>query len=173
MDEQDTTTGTTPAPDQALSFLASLKERRQEILEEQTLDLPVPRWTDPEIVVRYKPVEHTMIRNGQARVDKAPKADKARVEVDANTDLLIRACVGVIAKVDGREYSLRPGDPHGEPTVFDTDLAANLGLDDRATARAIVRALYITEGDILAASSKVVEFSGYREAEADSRVEGE
>lgn len=157
-----------------LSLLGSLKERRQQVLEEQELRLPVPRWTNPEIVVKYKPVDHSLIRKTQDRVEGIKdKTKKFAAEVDGNADLLIKGCVAVVAIVDGREYSLKPGEPHGDPTVFDPDLAENLGLGDRVTAREIVKALFIVEGDIMSASQALVQFSGYRETEADSTVSGE
>lgn len=157
-----------------LSILGSLKERRQQVLEEQVLTLPVPRWEDPAISVKYKPVEHTLIRQTQTRVDGIKdKAKKFEAEVDGNADLLIRGCVAVVAILGGREYSLRPDDPHGEPTTFDGDLAQNLGLGDRASAREVVRALFIAQGDIMSASQALVQFSGYRETEADATVAGE
>lgn len=157
----------------SLSILGSLKERRQQVLEEQVLRLPVPRWSNPDIVVVYRPVDHKYIRAGQDRLAKISKDKRYEAEVDGNADILIRGCVAVLAIVDGREYSLRPGDPEGEPTRFDQDLAENLGLDDGATARATVRALFIAEGDLLSASQKLVEWSGYKETEADAAISGE
>lgn len=161
----------------APSILSSLKERRQQVLEQQILRLPVPRWEDPVIVVHYKPVEHSFIRGAQERVKKAGTDKKADVEIDANADMLIRGCVGVVAIVDGKEYSLRPGDEEGEPTRFDADLAENLGIEGAGgkppTARAVVRSLFITDGDILSAANELVKFSGYRETEADAAVVGE
>jgi len=97
--------------------------------------------------------------------------------VEGNADILIRGCVGVVAIVDGKEYSLRPGDENGEPTKFDQDLAENLGVEGIGgrppTARQVVRSLFLTDGDILSAASEVIRFSGYREAEADSTILGE
>lgn len=156
-----------------LSILASLKERRQQVIEEQVLTLPVPRWTNPEIVVRYRPVEHSYIRAAQDRLAKAPKDRRYEMEVDGNADILIRGCIEVVAVIDGEEYSLRPDDPHGEPTVFDSDLASNLGLDDRTTARQVVRALFVTQGDILSAAQSLIQWSGYKETEADATLQGE
>lgn len=160
-----------------ISILSSLKERRQQVLEEQILRLPVPRWENPTIVVKYRPVEHSFIRQAQTKVEKATKDRRADVEVGANADILIRGCAGVIAVIDGKEYSLRPGDEHGEPTLFDQDLADNLGIDGSGgkppTARQVLQTLFITEGDILSAASEVIRFSGYREAEADSTILGE
>lgn len=159
------------------SILSSLKERRQQVLEEQVLRLSVPRWDDPIIVVMYKPVEHSFIRLAQSRVEKAGKDKQAETEVEGNADILIRGCAGVVAVVDGKEYSLRLGDENGEPTLFDRDLAENLGVEGiggkTPTARQVVRNLFITEGDILSAASEVIKFSGYRETEADSTILGE
>jgi hypothetical protein len=159
------------------SILSSLKERRQQVLEEQVLRLPVPRWDNPTIVVLYKPVEHSFIRLAQTRVEKANGDKKGEVEVDANADILIRGCAGVVALLDGKEYSLRPGDEDGEPTLFDKDLAENLGVEGSGgktpTARQVLRTLFITEGDIISASTELIKFSGYRETEADEAVLGE
>lgn len=168
MSDEETTLQTN-----GLSILASLKERRQEVIQEQVLRLPVPRWSNPEIVVLYKPVEHHIIRAAQDRVQKAPKDKKYALELDGNADLLVRGCIGVVAVIDGQDYSLREGDPTGEPTRFDPDLAANLGLDDNATARAVVKALFITEGDILSAAQSLITWSGWRETEADTSLQGE
>lgn len=162
-----------PPVEPELSILGSLKERRTQILEEQVLALAVPRWDDPKIVVKYKPVEHSLIRGVERRIDGAPKKDRAKFEIEGNCDVLIRACTAVVAVLDGEEYSLRLGDPHGEPTIFDRDLGANLGLDPACTAREVVKALYITDGDILAAASAVGEFSGYKNQEADEGLSGE
>ena len=159
------------------SILSSLKERRQQVLNEQVLRLPVPRWDNPTIVVMYKPVEHPFIRRAQTAVEKAGKDKKGDAEVDSNADILIRGCVGVVAVLDGKEYSLRIGDEDGDPTLFDIDLADNLGVDGSGgkppTARQVVRSLFLTDGDILSAASEVIRFSGYRETEADSAVVGE
>lgn len=159
--------------DGKLSVLGQLKTRREEIRTGQHLDLPIPRWDDPELIVRYRPLEHSVIRRAQDQVDKAPKQKRYEVELNGNCDLLIRACEGVIARLDGQDYSLRPGDPKGEPTTFDADLASNLGLEEGATARQVVRDLFITDGDILSHTQALIEWSGYRETEADEQLEGE
>lgn len=156
-----------------LSILSSLKERRQQVIAEQQLALAVPRWSDPVIVVKYKPLPHELIRASQTRLENAPKAKRAGLEVDLNADLLIRGCTAVVAVVDGEEYSLRSGDPTGEPTLFDADLAENLGLDDAAKARDVVKALFITEPDIISAAQSLITWSGYKETEADDSLRGE
>lgn len=159
------------------SVLSSLKERREQVLADQILRLAVPRWDDPTILVMYRPVSHGFIRAAQKRVEKANKDRASEVEVEANADILIQGCTGIVAVVDGQEYSLRPNDPLGEPTTFDADLAANLGIEGGGskgpTARSVVRSLFITDGDILSAATKLIEFSGYRETEADAAILGE
>lgn len=160
-----------------VSILLSLKERRQQVMAEQVKRLPVPRWEDPVIVVTYRPVDHSYIRQAQSKVEKAGRDKQGEVEVESNADILIRGCVSVVGIINGKEYSLRPGDPEGEPTKFDQDLAENLGVEGvggRApTARQVVRSLFLTDGDILSAASEIIRFSGYREAEADSTILGE
>lgn len=156
-----------------LSILGRIKERRQEVIEAQVLKLPVPRWSDPEIIVHYKPVEHAFIRSAQDRVSNAPKDKRYALEVQGNSDILIRGCLAVVAIIDGKQYSLRAGDENGEPTLFDRDLAETLGLDDGATARQVVKGLFIAEGDIMSASQSLVSWSGYKETEADATIQGE
>lgn len=156
-----------------LSILGQLDKRRQQILEKEWLDLAVPRWTDPEIFVRYKPVEHEHFSRGTQRVDKATPKDRPKVELEVNIDILVRGCIGVFARIEGKDYSLRPGDPHGDWTTFDEDLAQNLGLPSGAGARQVVKGLFIIDGDIMSHGSSLGEFSGYKEAEADTAVAGE
>lgn len=157
------------------SILGGMAHRREEIIQASTKDLPVPRWTDPEVFVRFRPVDHGLIRKGQVAVDKATDRDKAKREVEVNSDVLVAGCVGVYALIDGTEYSLRPDDFEGEMTRFDADLAANLGLDnpETATARQVVKGLYMFDGDILSTAGAVIRFSGYVEKEATERVSGE
>jgi hypothetical protein len=170
MSSDDTTTDKiNPA-----SILGGMAARREEIIASAHTDLRVPRWTDPEVFVRFAPVDHGVIRRGQVRVDKAPDKDKARVEVEANSDLLAAACVGVFAVIDGKEYSLRPGDYDGAWTGFDDDLAEALGMDPSArTARQVIKALYMFEPDIIKTAGDVVEFSGYVTNKSNERVTGE
>lgn len=158
-------------PATELSVLGHLKDRRQKIVEQQTLDLPVPRWDNPVIVVRYKPVDHKVFRAANNAVERVSPDKKSEVEVNVNADILIRACVGVFAVVNGNRYSLREGEPESEWTKFDPELAANLGCEP--SARAVVKSLFITEADILSTANRIAEFSGYKEQEADDSILGE
>ncbi len=155
-----------------MSFLDKLAKRREEILAEQILDLGVPRWDDPDIHVLYKPLSHEVIRKTFRRVEKAKPAERDRVEVEANADLLVKACTGIYALIDDERYSLRPGDEKGELTTFDEDLAENLGVEDRR-AISVCRALFFTDGDMLQHVIQLQRFSGYAEDDTDRQLEGE
>jgi hypothetical protein len=160
--------------DPRLSVLARLGKRREEIIAKDTITLRVPRWSEPDIWVEYKPVSHTLIKRALSAVDRAKGRDKAEAEVDANADVLIAGCQRVYAKLEGEddEFSLRPDDPRGEYTTFDGDLADKLDVADRR-ARAVVRALFLTDGDIIATAERLTEFSGYRINKADEEALGE
>lgn len=155
------------------SILGYIEKRRGEIAEATHLDLPVPRWTDPQIFVRYRAADYAVVRALQARPDRAAKGQQFNVEFESNMDLLLKYTEAVYARIDGQEYSLRPGDPRGTLTVFDADLATCLGLPANSTGRVIMRELFITQGDIVSHVTAFVEWSGYKEAEADDDLSGE
>lgn len=155
------------------SVLGSLLARREQLLQEQVLELKIPRWKNPEIIVRYTPIEYELVQRLGKRIEKA-KADKqVEVEIDANADTLIASCAGVFAVIDGVRYSLREGDEDGEPTRFDRDLAENLGLPEGSTARQVVRTMYLTDGDMFQHAAKIMEFSGFAVDRADEELAGE
>ena len=160
------------------SPLASLRARREALQEKLYLDLKVPRWDDdggPAIYVRYNPSSPAFLGK---TIEKAKK-QKPRPDdwmVNANADALIQSCVAVFAIEDGtppekatreQQLSLRDGDPAGDWTRFDPDLGFSLGVEGVQSARAVVRKLYFTEGDLLAAASRLVEWSGVAAPEAD------
>lgn len=163
--------GTRVGVEADLSVLGNLRALRDDLLEHSYKDLKVPRWSEPELYVRYRPVKHSIIRAAMDVGDSKVAARRGAKELKANIDVLISGCVGVFALMNGKRYSLRPGDPNGSWTTFDADLAENLGCGQ--TASEVVRALYIAEGDILSAATALAQFSGYTEAEADEAVEGE
>jgi hypothetical protein len=155
---------------QGVGLLLQLQQKRQETLQQASLTLPVPRWSDPTILVTYRPLEHEeAVRIGK-KVEKIK--DQAARDLAGASDQLIAACLRVEAVIDGERYSLRPGDPEGEPTRFDDDLAENLGVAGQG-ARATVRALFITSPDLLAQARHLVEWSGYQESDADEAYLGE
>ena len=79
-------------PTSRVSPLGSLQARRKEIQDKLYLDLKVPRWLSPEIVVRYKPLDPTELTKLLER-----RADKKTAEnaLWANCDILVNACIAV------------------------------------------------------------------------------
>jgi hypothetical protein len=156
------------------SIMGSLASRRKEIADKQTTVMPVPRWDDPKIFVRYKLIPHDDIRKALDKIEAAKPRDKGSVEVLSNCDVLIQACVEVWGELDDdKPYSLNPDDPHGPRTKFDKDLARNLGLNDQATARQVVRALFFSDADILTTAGSFMDFVGYKRDMIEEVIEGE
>jgi hypothetical protein len=152
------------------SLLGQLAARRQEIEEAQVLDLAVPRWSDPEIHVLYRPVEFHELRPIFKAFQK--NNDDPEGILNNNAAVLAKACVGVYALLDGKRYSLNPDDPSGELTKFDADLGRNLGIaEDRAVS--ICRALFITDFDLLNHARELADWSGETAEKAVEEIKGE
>lgn len=159
--------GEDDGPDQVSAPIVSLKDRRKAIVDDLFIDVQVPRWDEPEIFVRFKPISSSKL---DAAVEKrrASKADNWATM--ANADALVQACIGIYGVFPNdpdKKVSLRPGDPDGEWTKFDPDLAEALGVP-APTAADTVLALYLTEGDLVMTASKVFRWSGIASEEADS-----
>jgi hypothetical protein len=146
--------------------LLSLKDRRNQIVNELYVDLQVPRWESPEIYVRFKPVSATKLNTSIEYRRKSKTADWSFL---ANADVLVDSCIGIYAVMEGNvdeKLSLRPDDPQGSWTKFDSDLAKALGLDvNRAVDTCI--GLYLTEGDLIETANKLFKWSGIANEEAD------
>lgn len=161
-----------PGPVTGISALTHLRDRREAIVQEQILERRVPRWSDPEIWVRYEPVDFDIAD----KVRKMSERSKGRLTsqqiLDANIDALIAGCIGVYATLEGdeRQFSLKPGEPEGPLTTFDADLAQNFGLPEGTTARQVVRTLFLTDGDILYHGQELSKFSGFAGEEANEQL---
>lgn len=161
-----------------ISLLAHLKDRRAEIAQRQVLNLQVPRWDNPQIWVRYGPVDFAAADKARQQVGSTKGDKQSDAILLANIDCLVKGCIGVYAILDDvrngddepTELSLRPGDPEGSLTRFDGDLARNLGLNDQATARQVVRTLFYTDGDILGHAARLAKWSGYTSEDADEQL---
>lgn len=159
-----------------LSVLGQLGVRRKEIADAAVLRLPVPGWSEPEIVVLYQPMDPELATKTIREVEHLNEKKKDREVVAKHTDVVIKCCVGVIGRIgDGRDYSLRQGDPHGEPTRFDPDLAEALELEgDNPTARTVVRGLFGKhEAAIMSHATKVLRWSAEIDEEVDAELAGE
>lgn len=164
-----------PEPIDRPGILGDLAARRQEILTAQVWTHWVPRWEEPRVKIRCRPVEHQFLKKAallQERGSKSQDPKKtAETELDTNADILINACIEIVAVLpDGQETGLGP---NGARTRFDQDAAVSLGMPPEVGSRAVCRALFIADGDMLAAARALGEWSGYREEDTDQDLEGE
>jgi hypothetical protein len=159
-------------PIEPTGVLASLAERRKQLSAEQVYTIKVPRWTEPELRIRFHPLEHKDLMRAAREQEKAQKGDpkkRAQIMVDTNADLLCLACEEVVAVVDGQERQIADG----APVTFDPRLAMALGIPDSASARAVCRELFITEADLLATARGLSEWSGYTSDDVQEMLAGE
>jgi hypothetical protein len=158
-----------PVPAAPGSALAALRDLRKAKLDALHLELPVPRWADdggPDIRVRYIPADPAFMNKAyEARKRQNPRPTNWMVLGAA--DILVASCKEVFAVEDGREISLRDGDPNGSMTRFDPDLAYTLGVETKQAVD-VARALYLTDGDLIAAVNTVAEWSGISVPAADA-----
>ncbi|MDQ2727577.1 MAG: hypothetical protein M3Y91_06885 [Actinomycetota bacterium] len=166
----------------AASALAKIQARRTEGPDVLHIDKIVPR-REPipgaaVTYVRFRPLEPDVIADAWERRQKRRK-DGTRSKAwrtMASAEALVEACIGVYGVVvdgDGTEMrvSYMPGDPFGEWTKFDTDLAKAIG--SSATAGAgVCRALYETDGDIMTVAGELAEWSGTVAPDEDEAFTG-
>jgi hypothetical protein len=175
MSDENVMTPTIPTPDGGKGMFGFLEQRRREIVDAQVLTLEVPRWTDPKLLIRFAPVDHEILKRGaelQERVKK--EGDVAKIsstEINTNADILINACIEIVMQTnDGKELGVGVDGRH---TKFDQDMAISLGMPESSTARAVCKEIFITSGDLLLASKKLGEWSGYREGAVEEAIKGE
>lgn len=180
MSDENVTPSPTPdlipsQPHHQTGILGVLADRRQQIMDEQVLRLEVPRWTEPKLVIEYKPVPHAILRRGANEQEKRNKdsndsGKQANTEVDTNADILINGCIRIIAVLNtGEEIGLGPD---GMFTRFDRDAGISCGMPD-ATARQICRWMFVTDADLLRTARTVSQWSGYRNEDIDEALKGE
>lgn len=147
-----------PAP--AGTVRSGLLARLAKVREELHLDIPVPR-TTPPVMVRYVPIEE---RVAQEMTKRSLTSKDKDATVNLNANILARYCRGIWMLDDkGNAVSVfneeQPLDPDSdELPTFKT--AALVKLLDGGTNAEIVRKIYATDGDVLAASITVQNWSG-------------
>lgn len=146
------------------SALSSLRARRAKAREELHLDLAVPR-LDPPVYVRFAPVDDGRVKAINKRFEKSKDKDR---DVLINAAVLAEACRGLFEVIDNQEVSVDDSDREGEWPRFDDQLADLLGIE-AGKASDVVRALYLTDGDVIATATRVAEWSGYSMADLEER----
>lgn len=174
-----------PAVAAAGSPLIDLRARREAKRKALHLDLKVPRWDDdggPEIWARYNPASFSV---AMSATERRRKRKDPEWMVLSNADTLADAMVGVFVKQGDQSFTLAGG----QWRSFDPDTArddewvsvkgervgelnAALGIDAHSAAETL-RALFFTDGDLMAHSAKLAEFSGVSLPTADEEALGE
>lgn len=160
--ESEIVTETTP--------IFELKSRREKIAQELVKSFRVPRWEEPEIYCEFSIIEPSDLAKALQKREKQKNRKDDWVSW-AYCDILAPKCKRVYAVMDDNHdtiYSLRKGDPTGEPTKVDHDLARALGLDPaEVTASETFRKLFFAEGDLIDFATKVFRWSSIVNEEAD------
>lgn len=158
------TRGETPAA--PTSPLSEVRARLNRARRKRHVDVPVP-FTDG-YVVRYGPIPD---QRRQEILDNR-RQEKGEVLVLASADVLASACLGIFDTVDGKLVSFDPDDGTtyvdaetdqivGRPLTFSSPRTIEILGAEASDAVSVVRAFYATDGDIISASDRVMEVSGY------------
>lgn len=170
-------------PVAASSALARLRARAAEIAEEVAeFHIPVPRYTDPQVWVRYRPLDPDRAAVVVEKRAKAKAADgKAHRLLYANIDLLVEGCAGIYLLDGQTEVSIDEHNPDNFDPTFRSDAAAALvrtlprgvNLIEGAPADHVCRWLFATDADLMAHAAKYVADAGMDVAALEERVRGE
>jgi len=146
----------------------SLRERRSAAKKVLHLDRRVPR-LDPPVFVRFKPIPSAKIDQLNVQMSKSKDPDKTAV---MNARAVAHSCIGIFEKVDGENVSIDTDHPDEDWPVFDGRLAELLGVPDTGRPEDLVRALYLTDGDVIKAATELTTWSGYAERDEDEEFAG-
>lgn len=165
----DTSPGHEPtaSPTTPKTLRQGLRDRRQQAQSKLHLDRRVPR-LDPPVFVRFRPLSQDELEAAQKAIEKGKAKDRTVV---ANANALATACIGIYElDAQGEKTSAAPDDVEDWNNVrFDENLGRELGHESMIRASDVVRALYLTEGDIVHEAGELTTWSGWAnddEAEA-------
>lgn len=151
-------------PAAAGSLLDGLRADLAKAKEGLYIDLRVPR-IEPPLFVRYGPLTKPVIDKANAKTLESK--DEDRIVVGKALALAL-VCQGVFREdADGKPA----GDPAQWPR-FGPELARLLDLPEDCGAVTVVRALYLTDGDVMAAADEVTDWSVQAERRAQEQHEG-
>lgn len=154
------------------SPLASLREKAAQARSAAVNKVPVPRM-DP-IVLHLRPVKAEELTDIYERRKKAPVKEQMLL---VSCDILVACCTGIYeqgpAGEDGQPTYSASGQylqaPPGAPLTF-----ATLGMaEDGTKAVDEVKALFVTDGDLISASEGHVLWSGFKSALLSQAALGE
>lgn len=153
-----------------------LRDRRAKVADKLYVDRPVPRLAG--VVVRFKAIEGARLEAIQKQATEKRNKNPER-SVIGNANVLAECCLGVYDTAvddDDREViaTTTATAEHGErdlvsivqdddpdPARFDKRLARELGVSEASNAATVVRALYLTDGDVTAEANAIIAWSGF------------
>jgi hypothetical protein len=160
--EPDASADVVETPADQGSLLARIKARRETLVADETLDLPIPTWGG-DLVARYRVLDRKEIETLTTRNGK-PTAT-------ADLDFLIRSCVGISMRDDEGEL-VALIDQTG-PVRFDARLAGMLDID-AMTARDVVQYLFRANAVAVGAhAQKIAEWMQDTSQAVDGALTGE
>ncbi|HXH77317.1 hypothetical protein [Nocardioides sp.] len=153
---------------QTTTLRGSLRERREQARSKLYLDRRVPR-IDPPVFVRFKPLSSARLEGLTRQAEKSKDPERY---INGSAIAIADACVGIFEVIDDEKVSIDPDGDRDDWPRFDSRLAELLGLADLGKAAPIVRALYLTDGDVTSEAAALTEWSGYAGQEADEEYAG-
>lgn len=142
------------------SLVDRIRARREALLADLHLDMPVPSWGG-DLVARFEPVDRDALIKLSERQDAKRHGD---------ADFLIAACKAIYAKDDdGHLIPLTEGQV---PSGFDEATAEALGLEF-TSARHLVYAMCSTDVAVSSLAQRVIEWTADTSQEVDGAVVGE
>lgn len=150
-----------------MSLLDQFRAHRDRVMADQERDLPVPRYSSPQVLVRIRPLDDDSYQAALKRAGTTPDA-----RIDHAAQLVAQACVGVYLR-DPDTGSIEPASGDGTiPTFLDATVAPLVGAEVGEPVQ-LVRQLFVTDADVAAAGDAVLDFSGYGRRIALRAVMGE
>jgi hypothetical protein len=159
-----------PAPEATVldRIKAQLAAEREKAAASTTFVLPVPR--HPSVLIEFTALTQAV---WQAIQEEGAKTDAKPVDTQAR--LLIEACSGIFVEFDGQTFPAAES-LGGRPPTFKGDLEAVgklVGIPYAGVRGEWVKALYVTDGDLISTSAAVLDLSGFaRAAEIEASVKG-
>ncbi|WP_108665146.1 hypothetical protein [Euzebya rosea] len=139
-----------------MSLLEEFVRHRTEVLDGLVRDLPVPRYSRPQVLVRVRPLDDDTYLEASER---AGSTDSDRIDYAAR--IVATACVGVYLHDPTTGVTEPACADGGDPPTFTDGRVAPLVGAETGGAVELVRALFATEADIAAAMDAVLGFTGY------------
>lgn len=106
-------------------LIARLRQARDKVLENRTLDLPVPGYPGEILAVRYRPIPRERWIEMGTDDDESAESDIAGV---------VESCEAILVKNEAGKYEELVDEKTGTPVRFDVRLAEYLQIEAEAAA---------------------------------------